>query len=69
MVLDFVRNETSDINAFLDYWDKNGSSATLGISEAQDAIRIMTIHKSKGLQFKVVIIPFCHWSLTPENRG
>ncbi len=68
MVLDFMRNETPDISAFLDYWNKNGSSATLGISEAQDAIRIMTIHKSKGLQFKVVIIPFCHWSLTPDSN-
>ncbi len=69
IVLDFVRNETSDINAFLDYWEKSGSSATLGISEAQDAIRIMTIHKAKGLQFKTVIIPFCHWSLTPDTKG
>ncbi len=69
IILDFVRNETADINAFSDYWEKNGSQATLNISEAQDAIRIMTIHKSKGLQFRVVIIPFCHWSLTPETSG
>ena len=69
VVLEFVRNETSDINAFLEYWEKNGSSLTLNISETQDAIRIMTIHKSKGLQFKVVLIPFCHWSLTPETSG
>ena len=69
IILDFVRNETNDINAFLDSWDKNGSSATLSISEDQDAIRIMTIHKAKGLQFRVVIIPFCHWSLPPETTG
>ncbi len=69
MVLDFVRNETTDINAFLEYWEKSGQAATLGISEAQDAIRIMTIHKAKGLQFRVVIVPYCHWSLTTETGG
>ena len=29
----------------------------------QDAIRILTIHKSKGLEFKVVILPFLSWNL------
>jgi ATP-dependent helicase/nuclease subunit A len=39
----------------------------LTVSEDQDAIRVMTIHKAKGLQFQAVIIPYCHWSF--DHRG
>ena len=37
------------------------------MSEDQDAIRVLTIHKAKGLEFPVVILPYCHWSL--DHRG
>lgn len=69
LVLDFIRRESSDISAFLNYWENTSSSATLNVSENQNAIRIMTIHKAKGLEFKVVIIPYCDWGLEPGNRG
>jgi ATP-dependent helicase/nuclease subunit A len=38
------------------------------ISEQQDSIRVMTIHKSKGLQFRVVILPFLTWQLNHEKN-
>jgi ATP-dependent exoDNAse (exonuclease V) beta subunit len=68
-VLEFVRKERSDISSFLNYWDSSGRSSTLNVSESQDALRIMTIHKAKGLEFKVVLIPFCDWKLYPEVSG
>jgi ATP-dependent exoDNAse (exonuclease V) beta subunit len=37
--------------------------------ESTDAVRIMTIHKSKGLAFKVVIIPFTDWRIEPGSKG
>jgi len=67
MVLGFINQETSDIYAFLNYWEKNKSSLSLQVSESQDAIQIMTIHKAKGLQFDVVIIPFCSWNIEPKT--
>ena len=67
-VLTFMRNEASDLNAFLEFWEDSGSKETLNISEQQDAIRILTIHKAKGLEFKVVIIPFCKWELAPTGK-
>lgn len=69
VVLEFTRKESSDTNAFLDYWKSTGTSATLNVSETQDALRIMTIHKAKGLEFRAVIIPFCDWFLYPDTRG
>ncbi len=41
----------------------------LSTSEEVDAVRILTIHKSKGLEFKTVIIPFCAWDLDDTRHG
>ncbi|HQB69271.1 MAG TPA: UvrD-helicase domain-containing protein [Paludibacteraceae bacterium] len=62
-IYQFASKENADINGFLSYWDEFSAKKFLSASEAQDAIRIMTIHKSKGLEFKAVIIPFCDWEL------
>ncbi|RED24651.1 ATP-dependent exoDNAse (exonuclease V) beta subunit [Flavobacterium cutihirudinis] len=43
---------------FLVYWDKNGEKFSIPSPEGNNAVRIMTIHKSKGLEFPVVIMPF-----------
>ena len=68
-VLEFIRKEAGDISSFLRYWDESGSGTTLQVSESQDAIRIMTIHKAKGLEFKTVIIPYCDWRIGPVVSG
>jgi ATP-dependent helicase/nuclease subunit A len=46
-----------------DWWNNKGIKLCLEIPESRNAVRIMTIHKSKGLQFKVVIVPFLSWNL------
>lgn len=50
----------ASLHAFLDWWDDNPRLAIGGASEA-DAVKVMTIHKSKGLEFPCVLIPFCKW--------
>ena len=67
ILLSFMKKESSDLNAFLDYWEEVRNKETLNISEHQDAIRIFTIHKAKGLEFPVVIIPFCNWDIQPSS--
>ena len=54
---------SSDINNFLNWWDEKGYKKTLFSSDEQDAIRLVTIHKSKGLGFGAVIMPFAEWEL------
>ena len=60
-VLNYARTEQGDLHAFLRWWDERGHETSVQVPEAVDAMRIMTIHKAKGLQFKVVILPFCTW--------
>lgn len=63
MILDFSVKKSSDLDSFLQWWDESGQTKTIFTPDGQDAIRIMTIHKSKGLGFKVVIVPFCNWEI------
>lgn len=63
MVLEFTQKESTDISRFLKWWDDKGKRKTVVTPDAQDAIRILTVHKSKGLGFKVVIIPFGDWEI------
>lgn len=62
IILEYCRNGAADINSFLNWWNENGEGKSLAFSEDQDAIKVMTIHKAKGLEFKAVIIPYCNWS-------
>jgi ATP-dependent exoDNAse (exonuclease V) beta subunit len=52
-----IRNQAG-ISDFLNYWDKNAEKFSIPSPEGTNAVRIMTIHKSKGLEFPVVIFPF-----------
>lgn len=53
----------SDLSGFLELWDENGSQEKAPLPESMDAVRIMTMHKSKGLEFDVVILPWLDFSL------
>lgn len=63
LVLDFSSRERNDLAAFLIWWEVNKSKKSIQVSGEVDAAQIFTVHKSKGLQFKYVIIPFCSWEL------
>lgn len=67
IILDFSKKSTSDLHSFVNWWKEDGIKKTLSVSENQDAIRIITIHSSKGLEFKNVIIPFCNWNIDHKS--
>ena len=67
LIIDYTDYNSSGLPAFLDYWDETGSQKAIPGTEEQNAIRILTIHKSKGLEFNVVIIPFCNWKMDQSN--
>jgi ATP-dependent exoDNAse (exonuclease V) beta subunit len=50
---------------FLDLWNERGDEETVPLPESLDAVRIMTGHKAKGLQFPVVAVPFTYWGRRP----
>ena len=78
MLFNFTQNAGASTKEFLKYWDEEASAYTIQASENIDAIQIMTIHKSKGLEFPIVFIPmmnknrdseFTNWFDTNENEA
>lgn len=63
MVSEYGQKERADLSRFLKWWDESGYRKTIATPDAQNAIRILTVHKSKGLGFKVVVIPFGDWEI------
>ncbi len=56
----------SDVSRFLQWWDEKSDKLSLSVPDSTNAISILTIHKSKGLQFPVVIIPYANWNFRPQ---
>lgn len=65
-ILAFTSNHIADIQHYLAWWDERGSKETLSVEKSDDTIEITTIHKSKGLERDIVIIPYCKWGMTPN---
>ena len=57
------------IIAFLTWWDEDGVKKSLPSPEGADAIQIITIHKSKGLAFRAVFVPFCNWEVKGKTNS
>lgn len=58
----YTRTETNSLENFLDHWDNSMCKETIPFDQL-DGARLLTIHKSKGLEFHTVILPFCDWDL------
>lgn len=66
-VLEYLKSNTSDIASFLDWWEDEKYKCSIIIPEQEDAVRVMTIHSAKGLQSKIVILPFANWNMAVEG--
>ena len=62
----YVNENTADIDSFLAAWDEGICGKTIQ-SEDTNGVRILSIHKSKGLEFDYVICPFCDWQLEKQS--
>ncbi|WP_242083338.1 UvrD-helicase domain-containing protein [Aestuariivivens sediminis] len=67
VVLEFSNTFGSDIMAFIAYFDKKKNALSIASPKTENAIQIMTIHKSKGLEFPVVIFPFADLDIYSER--
>lgn len=78
-VNDFAERGMGDLQGFLSWWDESGRLTPLAAPQDDNALRVMTIHKSKGLEFRCVHIPAASWDIsklpgyewfvTPEIAG
>lgn len=60
-LLRFAASRYTDRESFFAWWEDRSRNASVVVPEGTDAVNIMTIHKSKGLEFPVVIIPYLDW--------
>lgn len=67
LLLEYFSGESKDIHDFLIWWENKGKRKSIQMPDAVNAIRVLTIHKSKGLEFKAVLIPFCDWKLDHDS--
>ena len=67
-VSQFINNKSADLAAVLAAWDEGLCDKCIP-AENDNSIKAMTIHKSKGLEFHTVIMPFCDWKLTGDDRS
>lgn len=64
----YLQDNPSDLRSFLSFWDEQLAMQTIPSGET-DGIRIFTIHKSKGLQFHTVFLPYCHWDVERDKNS
>ncbi len=67
-VADYVSRFGSDLHRFLNWWEDYGRKLTISSPDNIDAVKVMTVHKSKGLEFPCVIIPVCDWNFDKTGR-
>jgi len=58
VVFEFTQKNEASLTSFLDYWELKKDALSIVAPEAENAVRIMTIHKAKGLEFPVIIYPY-----------
>jgi ATP-dependent exoDNAse (exonuclease V) beta subunit len=70
LILEHDLKKQAGISDFIAYWDNHSEKLSIPSPEGNDAVRIMTIHKSKGLEFPVVIFPFAEedYSKGPREK-
>lgn len=65
-IYSFSTSRVADIQRYLNWWDERGKNDTLSVDMTEDTIEISTVHKAKGLERDVVIIPYCKWDTAPK---
>ena len=66
-ILSFLSSSVADIPLFVRWWEENGCKESLVMPSGTAAITIITVHKSKGLEYKAVIVPYADWSYSGEG--
>lgn len=67
-VNEYLQKNSSELTTFLTYWEEKLCFKSIPSGEIE-GIRILSIHKSKGLEFHTVLLPFCDWKLENERTS
>lgn len=64
----YCEDQQTDLYSFLTFWDETLHEKTIA-NDSANGVRIMSIHKSKGLEFHTVIMPYCNWDTNGNSRN
>lgn len=64
----YIGGNACTLQGFIEAWNNELCEKTIPASD-DNSVKITTIHKSKGLEFHTVIIPFCTWKITGDTRN
>lgn len=62
----FVEDKGADLHGLIKYWEETLHTKTIPAASIS-GIQLMSIHKSKGLEFHTVILPYCNWSMEGDE--
>jgi len=62
-IIEFEKQKQHNLNDFISEWNKKRGDIAVDIPAGSNAITITTIHKAKGLEYPVVIVPFADWQI------
>lgn len=63
IVLEFQTKKSTHLTDFLHFWEQKKNVLSISTPDGQNAVTVTSIHKAKGLEYPVVIIPYCHWTM------
>lgn len=71
LVLEYLDKNPPSLSNFIEWWDEKNESqkCSVIVPSNENAIHIVSIHKSKGLQFPIVLMPFPDWELKPKANN
>ena len=67
VLIDFQTKKSTHLTDFIQFWEQKKNSISISTPEDQNAITVTSVHKAKGLEFPVVIVPYCDWSMDTNN--
>lgn len=65
--LEAVSQGAASLDDFLELYDQEADKWYTSAPEGGDALHLLTIHKAKGLEFPVVIVPFADYTLKGQS--
>jgi len=68
LVLEQTQKGVHSIHGFLDWWEEQGKDSTISGNENTNSVKILSVHKSKGLESPIVMMPFANYSFLPNSK-
>lgn len=62
-------SHSNDLSGFLFWWNETGIKTSVSVNEEVDSVRLLTVHKSKGLEYKAVLVPFFSWQVNESSKS